>query len=760
MDRRNINPRSSSASSATSAQDRGASGSAGDSGTLMKRSYVVSGLSPDHKNQKPITDARYFPGSEELGGGGSAQIFIPSVSSLPLWGDDSPRSVNTDQSAITWNSGNGPNGTSPLPGSRLSTADGNPRFSPTRLGLAEDCEEEPDTRGSSVQNSLSLVQHSASDVLLPKALQGGRLPIESNGMYSLSERFGLDAHQSLGGGGGSQSHVEASEHNTIHMNSTINLDRSGMSEVLQPTSAGGAGASRSELRKAKEKIEHYSSGDSVNLFENKNFAADAHMWGSGRTMRDLPVSSGLWGSDEAEGYHGTTMEALERIQVRERKAKEIEFLTSQLKPAVDADGNWVPAPAPATNGNAQTRTNTQGDPFTAGDMDDSDEDLSLKGHSVVEDYMSLDASKTSGDGKPENPLTRPASSSAHATEAEEEERRHHQEEEEEKNVGEHSEMVVSKKRPPKLFESKTRESLKNLGSYVYGHTNRKIMLAWTPIESRFIKSTMKKVEMVKDASGLSHPHKRPALYLSALTGLLCSSSIRCTWQELSVLYGNFNCSRADVIKSRKLAAIKVVLGPNQGTGLRQRDELMNEMSKLMEDEEMLISLEQLKDAVFPEDPKERAKELASLESEKAAYISQMVAEKEKRDAMTKAVESRKAKMISDLDESFAEIQFPKGTIHLAKLKTMKELGAYLATSYRKKHAQTDVKVSDELVQLLGLECFPDCVHRATKCVQNTQNMRTKLAMKNPNLRRLSCRKKKTSQFLLVLRLLKLLMRAR
>ena len=40
---------------------------------------------------------------------------------------------------------------------------------------------------------------------------------------------------------------------------------------------------------------------------------------------------------------------------------------------------------------------------------------------------------------------------------------------------------------------------------------------------------------------------------------------------------------------------------------------MNEMSKLMEDEEMLISLEQLKDAVFPEDPKERAKVLANLE---------------------------------------------------------------------------------------------------------------------------------------------------
>ena len=75
-------------------------------------------------------------------------------------------------------------------------------------------------------------------------------------------------------------------------------------------------------------------------------------------MRDLPVSSALWGSDETEEYNGTTMEALELIQVRERKAKEIEFLTSQLKPAADADGNWVPAPAPASSATSLMYTGT------------------------------------------------------------------------------------------------------------------------------------------------------------------------------------------------------------------------------------------------------------------------------------------------------------------------------------------------------------------------------------------------------------------
>jgi len=423
---------------------------------------------------------------------------------------------------------------------------------------------------------------------------------------------------------------------------------------------------------------HFSSGVSVILFPNKRTQQRSTYWGSGRSTEDHKHSA-LWGEDSYEDRPGSTLEARELALERERKRKQIDAITESLREPprstrMDSSFHTAPPHSGPDDGN------------------ESDDELSLQGHDLVGAYLSVVKDSNAA----------------------------------EQEMGDKSKLYSELGPEPEaeledvhglraidtdLLVSKTRQNLMNLGKYVHGHTNRKIMIAWTSIESRFQKSLAKKVEMVKDENGLTHPVKRSALYLSALTGMLCSTSIRCTYKELNTLYHNFGCTAKDVFKSRKLAAIKAVLGPTNGQGLRQKDELLADMNILMAEEEPLISLEQLLTAVFPEDPVERKKELDSLEAEKAVYIVQMLEEKNKRESMAAAIATRKEKMLSDFDESVREIQFAKGPVMFNKLRALKDLIVYCGASYDKAHAETDVKVSDELTALLGVEAFPDCVRR-------------------------------------------------
>ena len=263
---------------------------------------------------------------------------------------------------------------------------------------------------------------------------------------------------------------------------------------------------------------------------------------------------------------------------------------------------------------------------------------------------------------------------------------------------------------PKIeLTSKARATLMNLGRFVQGHMNRKVMVAWTTIEQRFAKSTHRKVEYVMDANGLSHPIKYNALYLGALTGTLCSPQVRCSYKDLNQLYGSFGCTEADIFKSRRLAALRIVLGPTNGKGLKQEEELLEELAELMHDEEPLVSQEVLLNVVFPADPDERARFFRSLEGEKAAFIKKLLAEKEKKEELKRQVEMRMVKMISDFDRTRGEVQFPKGPLLFHRHKTIKDLIAYCERAYYDHHAASDVKVAEEHIALIGLDAFPECV---------------------------------------------------
>jgi hypothetical protein len=190
-------------------------------------------------------------------------------------------------------------------------------------------------------------------------------------------------------------------------------------------------------------------------------------------------------------------------------------------------------------------------------------------------------------------------------------------------------------------KSKIRFKLMNLSKFVLGHTNRKIMIFWNTIETRFQKSSYFKNELVKDANGLLHPVRLHALQLSTLTSILCSTKVKISHSELAVVFGKFKCTKQEILHARKVAAIRLILGPNNGAGLKQAKELQNELQKLITLDERLITCEEFKDAIFPTDPEQRAMEEKGLEAEKLEMMNIMMEEKRKREEAAFIQEQRK-----------------------------------------------------------------------------------------------------------------------
>lgn len=289
-------------------------------------------------------------------------------------------------------------------------------------------------------------------------------------------------------------------------------------------------------------------------------------------------------------------------------------------------------------------------------------------------------------------------------------------------VPEHMQMMV----PKVELTSKARATLQNLGKFVAGHMNRKVMVAWTTIEQRFQKSSHRKIEHVRDANGLTHPVKYSALYLSALTGTLCSPQVRCSYKDLYGLFSGFGMTEAEIFKSRRLAALRIVLGPTNGKGLKQEEELISELGELMAEEEPMVTEEQLLNAVFPADLKERKRMFDSLEAEKTAFVKKMMAEKEKKEQLKQAAEMRRVKMISDFERSREDIQFPKGLVQFHRLQTLRDLGIYCERAYEDHNAAADVQVNPENIALIGLEAFPECVKKGVR--EEEERMRAKQRM--------------------------------
>lgn len=256
--------------------------------------------------------------------------------------------------------------------------------------------------------------------------------------------------------------------------------------------------------------------------------------------------------------------------------------------------------------------------------------------------------------------------------------------------------------------SLTRQKLQQLGKYVLGHTLRKVLVAWNLIDARFQKSSQMKTEMVFDPqTGLSTPQKHAALPLSTLVAMLCSPQVRVVHSELPGLCKKLDCTVDDVARARRIAAIRLILGPDQGKNLKQKDVLLAELNELNDGPtEKLVSGLQFKAVVFPSDAQERDKMLKTIDEERSLWIRQQVEERKKRDDLKERVETRRRKLIQDYDDAMATIQFPKGPLAPHRLQALKELIEYCEASYTRANLTQDVTVSEENVSLLGRDAFP------------------------------------------------------
>lgn len=218
------------------------------------------------------------------------------------------------------------------------------------------------------------------------------------------------------------------------------------------------------------------------------------------------------------------------------------------------------------------------------------------------------------------------------------------------------------RRNPLVPRSVIRSKLKRLNKFILGHTGRKIMVAWNLIDGRFQKSAHIKVEMVKEVGGLVIPVKKKAMTINSLTPILCSSKVGIIASELAFIYESFGISRSEALLSRKIALIKVLLGPDKGKGIRQAQKLLDELQILNQQVvlEKLISIDELKELAFPADPEKRAEAFKLLEIERQDIVNKMLDDKKKEEILKTQALIRKAKIISDFDDILKEIQFSRG----------------------------------------------------------------------------------------------------
>ena len=126
---------------------------------------------------------------------------------------------------------------------------------------------------------------------------------------------------------------------------------------------------------------------------------------------------------------------------------------------------------------------------------------------------------------------------------------------------------------------KARENIKNLGKYMSVTTHRKLVVSWNLIEERFLRSTIYKdfIQPIEkqpnlessttnlsgsvNSSELNDPilKKSPALYLSALISLLCAPRVQIMSTELSSIFNSFQITESDLLRARKISAIRVIL---------------------------------------------------------------------------------------------------------------------------------------------------------------------------------------------------------
>ena len=261
-----------------------------------------------------------------------------------------------------------------------------------------------------------------------------------------------------------------------------------------------------------------------------------------------------------------------------------------------------------------------------------------------------------------------------------------------------------------LGMSEIKEKLKDLAQYINSHTSRKIIDSWHLIEGRFKSSTHSKSVTEIDANGLAHPVKHPAITLSALAYMLCSTKIKVGHEELLKMTNKLGFITPDqTFQARRVAAMQVVLAMNEETKSEHYETFKQEHWHLMKGGEPLVSLQEFIDIIFSPDPEEREQQFALIRNSRQEQVQAMIEEKKTKATMKQRAAARKKKMIDDFTVALATIQLMKGLLTPPKVAEFLEMVEKCKVYIEKQKEDQAASVSQDLVLFLGLEAFPQII---------------------------------------------------
>eukprot|EP01038_Epipyxis_sp_PR26KG_P007640 gene7640-10399_t len=292
---------------------------------------------------------------------------------------------------------------------------------------------------------------------------------------------------------------------------------------------------------------------------------------------------------------------------------------------------------------------------------------------------------------------------------------------EDKNEVKTDEIIVENQTPANAFmdnvssafnikPSKMRLKLNDLTKFVSSYSTRKIMDCWNVIESRIKSSQHHKMVLVKNANGLSFPMKTPAIQLHLLTSILCSSKVKFRHEELKNIYFNLGFDANDILLSRKIAALLLVIGPNIHRKSPIIMEYKRQLQQLQEEEgDKLVTLEELFEQVFPTDPAQREEMVEKVKSRKQMEIQAVLEEKRRRDELKQQADSRRLKMMKDLETTLSDIQLMKGPLSAEKHQQFVDLLVYCKKINDEANDDNKTNLTKEIMSLLGLDVFPQAI---------------------------------------------------
>ena len=267
-----------------------------------------------------------------------------------------------------------------------------------------------------------------------------------------------------------------------------------------------------------------------------------------------------------------------------------------------------------------------------------------------------------------------------------------------------------------LTKTSMRKKLKNLEQFLNTHTARKMIDCWNFIENRFRNSTYSKTFLELDSSGLTHPVKYPALHMSTLTLLLCSSRVKIGHKELRDLYDQMGFSDQDhqqVFHSRQVAALNVVLGNSGDQDTPQYLQYRQELLELtLGVEEPLVSMQELVKVVFPADEEERQALFKTIYDNRQKEADAVLAEKRRKEMLKDQAETRRKRLVDDFEgslEGLNILDFKDGRLTPEKLNDFIAMLDRCQKFIAKQREDALAAIPPDLLSFIGIEAFPPSI---------------------------------------------------